>query len=80
MPIYQYKCSECDEVNDYLVETDQTPDECRSCDAGIQDFVFFERVYNKEVPAKGKSSNTDSLGDCENCGFPYEMHIRPDDN
>ena len=93
MPIYNYRCSECDAVEEYLVDPGQTPDECRSCCAGIQDFVFFERIFHREVPAKGKFGNMPSmnspLDDCPGCGFPYSGLLvvpmdgdcgRPDDN
>lgn len=37
MPIYTYKCSECDNVDDYLVKTSDPVPPCKKCASDKQE-------------------------------------------
>ena len=63
MPIFQYKCSECDEVSEYLLKSPRTlPKQCANedCGADRDDLVIFDRIYHGETPARPKSSGSGS--------------------
>jgi len=73
MPIFQYECSDCGGVREYLRKNNEDiPEECEACGKGLGDFVVFSRVYAGETPARTRSSG-------DSGGLESEFKVCPDD-
>ncbi len=60
MPIYEYKCNHCNEINEILVRSSETSVKCESC--GSEEL---EKVFS--VPGSVGVTESRDMGSC--CGM-----------
>ena len=64
MPIFEYRCSECSEVSEFIVLGKEETLSCRKC--GSQNLVKLMSAHN--APASGRSPAEPASSGC--CGAP----------
>jgi len=65
MPIYEYRCEKCGQVNEFLILKREEPVRCKHC--GSEDLTKLLSAHNTVItPSRGPSES--SSGGC--CGTP----------
>jgi len=71
MPIYEYRCEKCGEVNEFLILTKQEQIHCKQC--GSEDLTKLLSVHNISSNSSrgfGEPGSSGCCGTPNSCGTP----------
>ena len=71
MPIYEYRCTKCGEVTEFLVLGKQTQLSCKKC--GSEELIKLVSAHNTAARSSRDSGSSGSGGCCgspNSCGTP----------